>query len=169
MANFSITFHGRQAHVIDEKGRLILPSQFRDILRCSRTPDKVFLGCYPGTKFVSVYPCERWDELSLSWKDERRFPNTAILQEGQRLFFSNSEQVTVDRTGRVTIPAQFRNRASLKDEVAVIGVGEKMEIWNPADLDAHELEISKVWGQETFLYGSRPQDSALEEVRLPQF
>ena len=124
---------------------MILPSQFRALLAASKEPATVYLGCYPGTKFVSVYPCERWEELSEAWKDEKRFPNTYAMLNWQRLFFANVEKVGVDRAGRGTIPSHYRDRAGLKDEVAVIGVLDKMEIWNPAELEAFELEAGADW------------------------
>ncbi|MDR2386063.1 MAG: hypothetical protein LBE80_00575 [Deltaproteobacteria bacterium] len=168
MPAVSVTFKGRQPHVIDEKGRLILPSQFRTLLTLSRDPSSVYLGSYPGTKFVSVYPSERWEELCQSWKDEKRFPNTTVMLKGQRLFFSNIEQVTVDRTGRVTIPSHFRERAQLKNEVLVIGVAEKMEIWNPANLEEYENSESPSWG-ESGIERARPEGQVFEEVRLPEY
>ncbi|MDR2301098.1 MAG: hypothetical protein LBF38_03520 [Deltaproteobacteria bacterium] len=168
MPSVTVTFKGRQPHVMDEKGRLILPNQFRTLLTLSKDPCSVYLGSYPGTKFVSVYPSERWEELCESWKDEKRFPNTSVMLKGQRLFFSNIEHVSVDRTGRITIPSHFRERAQLKDEVMVIGVAEKMEIWNPAVLDEYENAESQTWG-EIGLESARPAGQVLEEVRLPQF
>ncbi|MDR0621759.1 MAG: hypothetical protein LBJ61_07775 [Deltaproteobacteria bacterium] len=178
MANVTFTFKGRQTHTVDDKGRLILPSQFRTVLAASREPSTVYLGSYPGTKFVSVYPSERWDELCRDWKDEKRFPNTEAMQDGQRLFFANIEQTPVDRTGRVTIPAHFRERANLKDDVLVIGVAEKMEIWNPAELEAHELALSREREERVKAAQAAAAAAAAaiaasgqmpEEVRLPSF
>jgi MraZ protein len=169
MAVISFTFSGRQAHVIDDKGRLILPSQFRDVLNGSKVSGQVYLGCYPGTRFVSVYPFERWEELVLSWKDERRFPSAAVMQEGQRLFFANLEQANVDRTGRITIPSHFRERAGLKSEVTVIGVGEKMEIWSPEELEAHEAEAVKLWDRNALEEPGRLAVGDQDDLRLPRY
>ncbi|MDR2368795.1 MAG: hypothetical protein LBF58_11960 [Deltaproteobacteria bacterium] len=169
MPSVTFTFKGRQAHSLDEKGRLILPNQFRVVLAASREPATVYLGSMPGTGFVSVYPAERWEELCQLWKDEKRFPDTRTMLNGQRMFFSNIEQAAVDRTGRVTVPAHFRTRANLKDEVAVIGVADKMEIWNPDDLDAFESEGGPAWGHGPAGESARPSGVPPEEVRLPQF
>jgi MraZ protein len=168
MTSIPIKFNGRQAHVIDEKGRLILPSQFRDLLAASGVKDRVYLGCYPGTKFVSVYPNERWEELVRDWTDEKRFSNAEVMLRGQRLFFANIEQVNIDRTGRITIPLHFRERAGLKDDVVVIGVGGKMEIWNPIELAADEAESIKAWAGESLAGVGQVPGPTGEVMRLPQ-
>lgn len=118
----------------------MLPGALRDELRKSAAPEKLYLGYYPGRKHLSLYPVERWQALAEAWKDERRFPGTRLMMEAQRLFFANLEPVTLDKVGRILIPASFRERAGLVKDTAVLGVSDKMEIWSPEALEESDKQ-----------------------------
>lgn len=158
------TFSGRFDYAIDEKGRVMLPVSLRDELKKSDVADRLYLGFYPGTQFISLYPFERWQTLNETWKDESRFPSTALMLEAQRLFFANIEPVTLDKAGRILIPSVFRERADLSKEVAVIGVGSKMEVWNPKILAENELKSAELL-QRLF----QEQSGGEAGHRLPQW
>jgi MraZ protein len=138
-------FTGRHEHTIDEKGRLALPTSLRDELRKSINPDRIFLGYYPGTSHLSLYPAERWQILVEDWRDESRFPGTKIMLDAQRLFFANLEPVGLDRLGRILIPMALRSRAGLGREVVIIGTGVKMEVWDPEALRLNEERTMESW------------------------
>ncbi|MDR1050675.1 MAG: hypothetical protein LBP95_06270 [Deltaproteobacteria bacterium] len=167
MENQPIDFTGRHFHNIDDKGRLMLPAILRDELAKSVQKERVYLGYYPGTKFLSLYPAERYEVLAAAWKDERRFPSAQMMQDAQRLFFANIEPVNVDRSGRILLPALFRERAGLKTECAVLGVGEKMELWSVNELIAKEALSYAAWERASAEENSRPRSP--EDVRLPSF
>jgi MraZ protein len=167
MENPSLDFTGRYDHTIDDKGRLMLPAILRDELAKSSLKEKVYLGFYPGTRFLSLYPAERYEVLAAAWKDEKRFPSANLMQDAQRLFFANIEPINVDRSGRILIPALFRDRAGLRNECAVLGVGEKIELWSQNELIAKEALSYAAWEKACAEENSRPHSS--EEVRLPSF
>ncbi|MDR1110236.1 MAG: hypothetical protein LBP92_05970 [Deltaproteobacteria bacterium] len=169
MADSPIIFSGRYGHAVDDKGRLMLPSALRDELRKSDVPDRLYLGFCPGTRFLSVYSYERWKELVGSWRDERRFPGSSVMQDGQRLFFANLEPVNVDRSGRILISAYYRERAGLGAEVAVLGVADKIEIWDPAELAAQEERAREAWELALAAEAGRAPGGGGDEPRLPRF
>ncbi|MDR2443730.1 MAG: hypothetical protein LBE31_09470, partial [Deltaproteobacteria bacterium] len=117
----------------------------RDELKKSLNSEKLYLGFYPGVGCLSLYPAERWKVLAEAWKDERRFKSSYLMLEAQRLFFANIEPVTLDRVGRILIPAVFRERAGLEREASILGVGDKMEIWEPGRLKAREGKAMEMW------------------------
>lgn len=56
---------------------------------------------------------------------------TPEVRRRQRLFFSRSHQFTLDGSGRLIVPERFREVAGLKDEVVMVGAGDRAEIWDP--------------------------------------
>ncbi|MDR0355398.1 MAG: hypothetical protein LBJ64_06640 [Deltaproteobacteria bacterium] len=167
MALYRLSFTGRYDHVIDDKGRIMLSSNLRDMLSKSEFSDSLHVGHVPGTDFLSVYPYERWKVLVEDWTDEKRFPSTQVMLDSQRLFFANIEPMNVDKAGRVLVPSRFRDKAGLKSECAILGVGEKMELWVPAKLDEKEAAdmaaFMKLSSEES------AKGLTAEENRLPSF
>ena len=113
---------GQFSHSLDDKGRLIIPSKFREELGREFVVAKAYDDClYAYTnaeweKFVSQY--ENIDERS---KDERDF---------RRYFIGTASAVEMDRQGRFLIPSYLRDAAGIRDDVMIVGIGRKLEIWS---------------------------------------
>lgn len=115
-------FMGEYNHTIDIKGRLIIPSKFREILGDEFVVTKGLDGC------LFVYPNEEWQAfeeklktLPLTNKDARKFT---------RFFLAGAASVEVDKQGRILLPYVLREFADLEKEVVLIGVANRIEIWN---------------------------------------
>ncbi len=124
-------FMGEYSHGIDEKGRLIMPAKYREALHGEFVVTKGMDGC------LSVYPIEEWKKLeenfgeaTLTGKDARKFV---------RFVFSNASLVEIDKQGRFLLPANLREYAGLKKDVVLVGVLNRIEIW---DKDAWEENSS---------------------------
>ncbi|WP_112180750.1 MULTISPECIES: division/cell wall cluster transcriptional repressor MraZ [Paraliobacillus] len=115
-------FMGEYKHNIDTKGRIIVPSKFRDGLGetfvVTRGLDQC-LFAYPMTEWRLLE--EKLKKLPLTKKDARAFT---------RFFFSGAVECEVDKQGRINIPAALRKYAVLDKECAVIGVSNRVEIWS---------------------------------------
>lgn len=114
-------FTGTFQHSIDSKGRLTIPSKLRQL-----TPEG-------GTLAEGVEPCLYFFSPE-AWQDqvERLLQLDALRSEArdaQRKFFATAEECVFDRQGRITIPAHLRESAGIIKDVAVVGVGTKIEIW----------------------------------------
>ena len=115
-------FTGEYTHSFDEKGRVIIPSKFRNELG-----ETYYIG--KGLdKCLFVYPVETWNEfvgklrnLSTFNREERFF---------LRRFVSGFSECSFDKQGRILIPTNLRDFIGLNSEVAVIGVIDRIEIWN---------------------------------------
>ena len=115
-------FTGEYTHSFDEKGRVIIPSKFRNELG-----ETFYIG--KGLdKCLFVYPVETWNEfvgklrnLSTFNREERFF---------LRRFVSGFSECSFDKQGRILIPTNLRDFIGLNSEVAVIGVIDRIEIWN---------------------------------------
>lgn len=117
-------FLGRHNHNLDAKGRLALPARFRDKLAEGVVITRGFDPC------LLVYPLAAWMPLaervaSLSISD----PDVRNLR---RMLFAEAVDVQLDGQGRVLIPAELREYASIEREAVVVGVHTFMEIWTPS-------------------------------------
>ncbi len=116
-------FLGQYDHSIDEKGRLVIPSRYRDMLELG--------GAYVTRGFeqnLMVLTASSFKEIAGSIR------STSITNEDardlKRWIFSNATWVEVDRMGRVLIPQHLREKAGLDGEVVVVGAGDYFEIWS---------------------------------------
>jgi MraZ protein len=116
-------FLGEFSHNLDEKGRLTIPAKFRDELAGGLVVTRGIDRC------LSVYPRQVWDglaeqiaKLPLSQRSARDFG---------RLIFSGAADFIPDRQGRVLIPQGLRDYAELDSDAIIIGLFDRLEIWNP--------------------------------------
>jgi len=120
-------FIGEYSHSVDEKGRLIIPSKFRDGLGKEFVVTKGLDGC------LFIYGNDEWKvleeklcSLPLTNKDARAFA---------RYMLAGAAQVELDKQGRILIPQVLRGFAELDKDVVLIGVGSRVEIWNKTKWD----------------------------------
>lgn len=117
-------FIGSYFYFIDSKNRLAIPSKMRvSILR----EKGLVLSC--GLEgCLNLYPQTSW--LKLNEKLEgMQLKNKRQYHTFKRILFSSACEVELDEEGRILIPQWLRDYAKLKRDVAIIGVGEKIEIW----------------------------------------
>ncbi|SHJ04429.1 MraZ protein [Parasporobacterium paucivorans DSM 15970] len=115
-------FMGEYNHTIDIKGRLIIPSKFREVLGDEFVVTKGLDGCL----FVFANPEwhvfeEKLKVLPLTNKDARKFT---------RFFLAGAASVEVDKQGRILLPGVLREFAELEKDVVLVGVANRIEIWN---------------------------------------
>jgi MraZ protein len=113
-------------HSIDAKGRLSIPASFRDSLRAAGQPEILYLTKAPDQKFILAYPQDRYDEIIARLTD----PVTGVVnQKVLRGLTANTAECAIDKQCRVIVPAHLREFAGIIRDVAVVGVGKRVEIW----------------------------------------
>ena len=115
-------FMGQYNHTIDAKGRLIIPSKFREALGDEFVVTKGLDGClfvYDNKEWAAFE--EKLKSLPLTNKDARQFV---------RFFLAGAALAEVDKQGRILLPAVLREFAALEKEVVLIGVASRVEIWS---------------------------------------
>lgn len=119
-------FYGEFEHAIDRKGRLIVPATFRKALQAHGNSEELFLtrgldGC------LFLFAESEWRT------SESRFKQVSFTKaEGRkfnRLFFSGATQVRPDRLGRILVPKHLKEFAQIKEDVVIVGVSNRVEIW----------------------------------------
>jgi MraZ protein len=128
-------FRGTYQHSLDEKGRTSVPSRFRRVFaQSSRGGD----GDGPRTGFVLspsddgcliAWPLERWVEFEANVLALPRFREDAKWL--RRYMLAEAEEVSVDSSGRVLIPARMREEADIHSAVLWKGQGDMCELWDP--------------------------------------
>ncbi|AQQ53801.1 division/cell wall cluster transcriptional repressor MraZ [Planococcus lenghuensis] len=115
-------FMGEYQHTVDAKGRIIVPSKFREQLGEAFVLTRGLDNCLFG------YPMEEWRKmeeklkaLPVTKRDARAFT---------RFFFSGATEVELDKQGRVNVPPMLRSYANLEKDCIVLGVSNRFEIWS---------------------------------------
>jgi len=119
-------FMGEYNHTIDAKGRLIIPSKFREQLGEAFVVTKGNDGC------LNIYTKEAWETFL---EKVKLLPNTKNTRKYVREFVSAAEEVDIDKQGRILVPAGLREHAGLEKDVVFAGVIDKIEIWNKTRWD----------------------------------
>lgn len=120
-------FMGEYNHSIDAKGRLIVPAKFREALGENFVVTRGLDGC------LFVFPNNIWTEFE---EKLNKLPMTdKKARQFSRFFLRGAAIPEVDKQGRILIPASLREAAGLDKEVTMIGMGNRVEIWNPELLE----------------------------------
>ena len=119
-------FYGEHEHTIDRKGRLIIPSQFRHVMK-ERYVER-FVVTRGLDKCLFLFPEDEWRTqenkfraLSITKQEARRF---------NRFYFSGAVELNCDRQGRILVPSYLKEFAAIKRDVMLVGVSNRIEIWD---------------------------------------
>ncbi|HLI52378.1 MAG TPA: division/cell wall cluster transcriptional repressor MraZ [Thermomicrobiaceae bacterium] len=116
-------FLGRFSHNLDTKGRLAIPSRFRDEFGADVVITRGIDRCLSLYSVETFQPlAEKVSALSISDPDARTF---------RRMVFAEAASAEFDKQGRILIPPDLRLYAGLDREAVVIGMHTYVEIWNP--------------------------------------
>jgi MraZ protein len=142
---------GTHSYSLDPKGRVSLPAKFREAfdegLWLTMGQDRC-LYCFPRAEWERR--SSEVDAFALSDKDGRAF---------SRLFFSSADEVKLDGQGRVTIPQRLRETVGIKKEVVVLGVRERMEIWDREEFERYrDAHAAAYENGDLEPRGSRPRE-----------
>lgn len=115
-------FMGRFNHTIDPKGRLSIPSKYREILGDEFVVSRGMDGC------LFVYPIDAWKAF------EEKLASLPLInveaRQFARFFLSGAQYVTVDKQGRILMPQDLKEFAGLEKDVVLAGMGGRIEIWS---------------------------------------
>ena len=115
-------FLGEYQHSVDDKGRLVMPSKFRDSLAGGCVVTKGQEHC------LYVFPLDRWE---IEVERVNRLPRTNRRNRNYaRSFFGAATDQTLDKQGRIQLPPTLRSFADLGKDVVVVGVADRLEVWN---------------------------------------
>lgn len=126
-------FLGEFTHKMDNKNRIMMPSEFRDILS-----EEFYITKGPEKSLV-IYTKEEFE------KQSQRLDNLVIENKKnraiKRLFFSSTIKTSLDKQGRVLLNKNLRDYANIFSEAMIIGNNTTIEIWDVATWEAYINEV----------------------------
>ena len=126
-------FSGKYYYTIDPKGRVIIPSPFREIIFTNYNT-KLYITNDVFDKCLHIYPQEEWSKLE---EKVRPLPKS---QEEVKFFMrrviASAQEVELDKQGRILVPAAHRQDAALNGEIVIVGQIDKIELWDRKEWDA---------------------------------
>lgn len=119
-------FRGVATLNLDSKGRLAVPSRYRDAL-IGHGAGRIVVTADPS-QCLLLFPLPEWEPIEKKLNSLSSFnPQTRSLQ---RLLVGNAADLEMDGAGRVLLPAMLRQFAALEKTVVLVGQGVKFELWN---------------------------------------
>ena len=131
-------FFGEFEYRIDEKGRVSIPPKFRREL-------KEGIVLTPGIeKCVSAYPLSEWKKLAATLTTGS--VTRSKLRRLNRAIFATAFSLNIDGQGRIALPIQLRQYASIEDEVVIAGANNYLELWNKEQWEAEKaISQEQTW------------------------
>ena len=115
-------FIGEYSHTLDAKGRIIIPSKFRDELHTSFILTRGLDGC------LTIYSLEQWQKLLTELE---KLPSTKkAARQYIHMLTAKACECTPDKMGRIIIPNYLAEPVHITKECAIIGVNDHIEIWD---------------------------------------
>lgn len=118
-------FRGRFEHSIDTKGRVSIPSKFREILS-TNFDERLIITNFDDCLWA--YPFAEWQKIEERVATLPQFkPEVKALQ---RVFISAANECPIDRQGRILIPQTLREYAGINRDLVFVGMTRRIEIWS---------------------------------------
>jgi MraZ protein len=130
---------GEYIHTIDEKNRVSVPFKFRKELG-----RKIIIT--PGLgQCLFIFTMKEWEKVSKKLSDSEA--DLSFLKADQRSFnrymFGRAAEVEIDSIGRMLLPEFLQEGIRLRDKAAIIGVGDRVEVWNEKAWSAEKEKVAK--------------------------
>ena len=118
-------FRGQFEHSLDSKGRVSIPSRFREALS-SNYDERLIITNFDDCLWA--YPCAEWQKIEDRVAQLPQFkPEVKALQ---RVFISAATECPIDKQGRILIPQILRDYAGIERELVFVGMTRRVEIWS---------------------------------------
>ena len=134
------TFIGEYSYSLDSKGRINIPSKFRQCL--SLENNKTFILSRGLDSCIYAYPLIIWQEI------ENNLRNLSSISKTNRTFVRNivryASPTKYDKQGRISLTQSLIDYAKLKKEILIIGVVNKIEIWDSKQLKTIDQKNTEV-------------------------
>ncbi len=134
-------FRGMNSINLDAKGRMAMPSRYRDMLM-SQFDGRLVATIDTQGKCLLLYPIDEWEEIQAKLEKLPSFNDRA--RRTQRMLIGHATDLEMDGSGRILLPQVLREWAELDKHVALVGQGKKFEIWSEKNWN----DLSKSWLSE---------------------
>lgn len=132
-------FQGESAITIDDKGRLAVPTAYRDVV-ASECGNRLVVTYSPfDSGCLYIYPYAVWETV----RDQvNKLPRTKASSRNLQLKLVGAAHIVeLDGNGRISIPVSHRSNAALEKRAVLVGMGDKFELWSE---HAHQAQVRQV-------------------------
>ncbi|MEQ1580037.1 MAG: division/cell wall cluster transcriptional repressor MraZ [Steroidobacteraceae bacterium] len=134
-------FRGANKVTLDAKGRLAMPTRYRDRI-VERSSGRLVATVDRSDRCLLIYPLPEWEEIE---RKLMRLPTlNPAVRRLQRLMVGHATELELDSHGRILIPPTLREYATLARDVVLIGQGSRFELWDEAHWDQSRESWLKV-------------------------
>ncbi len=151
-------FRGLTTINLDSKGRLAVPTRFREILRALESPVLV-VTVNPWDRSLWIYPLGEWQDIESKLAQLSDFDRQS--RRTKQIMRGYATDVECDTQGRILLSAELREIASLTKQGVLLGQDNKLELWDRARWES----VRDEWLDEVASDGGAPS-SALESLAL---
>lgn len=123
--NTGLRFRGSSEHTLDSKGRLNIPSKFRQVLQGAYTESLVITN---WQKNLKAYPVSEWEKVEDKLIEQA--PSLPGFSDLFRYVISGLIECPLDKQGRILLPSSMRNELGIGGEVVLNGMLNHFEIWD---------------------------------------
>lgn len=128
-------FIGEYRHTIDQKKRLAIPAKFRKGLGNGAVITRGIDNC------LVLYPEKEWEQMA---DKLGKLPASQFEARGfARIMLAGAMNVEFDQLGRILVPDYLKNYSSLKKDVVIIGIYNRLEIWDQGHWDEYKKQAEK--------------------------
>ena len=121
------SFKGSYQYSVDSKGRINIPAKLRKYVSAEANGTFVITRGYE--KCLFVYPNDEWTKLEQSIR--RLSPSDPKHRFFTRMLLENATESQLDGQSRITIPKELLQLAAIENDVIILGVLERIEVWDP--------------------------------------
>ncbi len=138
MGDSCAMFRGSSCHTIDEKGRVIIPVRFREILKSTLSYGLMLSRLDNG---LVAYSFEEWKKIEARVLSQAE--RSPAMRRFRRVFIGGAFECQWDRQGRILIPPTLREYAGLEKEIILVGVLDHFEIWSKENWDKESKKLEE--------------------------
>ena len=131
-------FRGVSAINLDAKGRLAIPTRYRDRL-AEHCDGQIVVTIDTDERCLLIYPLPQWEDIERKVEALPSFNPAA--RRVRRLLIGHATDIVMDGSGRILLPIPLREYARLEKKVVMLGQGGKLELWS----EAYWLERRESW------------------------
>lgn len=121
----ALRFLSRSEHTLDDKGRLIIPSRFREVLRGAYSEALIVTNWH---KSLKAYPVEEWQKVEDKLMNQA--PGLPGFSDFVRYVISGVAECPLDKQGRILVPGTLRTEFNMGSDVVLNGMLNHFEIWD---------------------------------------
>ena len=131
-------FRGSSFHKIDAKGRIIIPTRFREVIKANGD-DGVTISRMDSC--LVAFPFNKWHEIETKILSMAK--KSAKMRRFRRVFIGGAFECNCDKQDRILIPPSLRQYAALDKDIALVGALVRFEIWSRENWDKEVLSLDE--------------------------